>query len=92
MTSKRQKAESDLQDAVEAGRGLEILKAARAAASVYLADVEEPADQQRFLALLLKANADVMKIEGKKEVMSDEEEEDYAELEQMRNGFGGKNE
>jgi hypothetical protein len=92
MTSKRQTAEAELQSAVAADQNLEVLKATRRVISEYLADAEEPGDQAKFLTLLLKVNSDIIKIEGKKQVMSDEEEADYAELEEMRNGFGGKNE
>lgn len=88
MTSKTKNAEAELQSAVAADQNLEVLKATRRVISEYLSEAEEPADRQRFIALLLKANADIMKIEGKKQEFSEEEEADYAELEEMRN-FGG---
>ena len=88
MTSRRKKAEEDLQTAVEGDLHLDVLKSTRRIISEYLAEAEEPTDRAKFLTLLLKVNADIIKLDGKKEQLSEEDQADYDEIEKMRQ-FGG---
>ena len=86
----KKRAETLLNEAIEAEDNLAILKAHRKILVKDLIACDEPSDRVKLSTVLTQINKEIIKLEGSKEVKNDELETALAEDEQIRNMRGLK--
>lgn len=87
---RKKTAETLLNEAIEAEDNLAIFKAHRKIIVKDLIASTEPSDRTKLSTVLTQINKEIVKLEGSKEVKSDELENALSEDEQIRNMRGLK--